>query len=364
MANPEPRIIGAGLVTIDIAQTCDVHFTPAEGPPCYMSGGTVSNILAYLSALSSWPCTLFGGVGDDQLGPVLMDDLKGFGVNTEVMVTRKGVPTRRIVHFIAGADGAGGSHRFRMECYKCDRPFPAFDPPTLAEFAPTIAQHRLSATVLIVDRANELTVDLAKRVAAAKGVVIFEPGYVSRNRPHVNELVSYADILKYSADLRWGNAFFGNVIPKNRPRLKLIVETRSSKGIRLFSVPRQTEIRLTTTPLLRVRDAAGAGDAFMAGFLTGLGIGNLFRLDTVSLEDFERAAQRGQALGAIACCFYGSKGTLYATSVADIEGAIDTVLRSLQLPDGFGRDELPNRPAPPAESDMCPVCRLPLETTT
>jgi len=219
---------------------------------------------------------------------------------------------------------------------------------------------------LIIDRANELTVELARRVAKVGGVVVFEPGYLpSRSaepRPSIVErIMQYVDILKYSEELPYGHKAFRDARPRNAPKLKMIIETRGPRGVRFLRGNK--EIRLTTTPIMKVVDSAGAGDAFMAGFLQGLGIAGLSELECVPNAVIEGALERGQALGGLACLFIGSKGILYSRTDAEIERAVSRTIVRQRPPGHFGRELLCSGIAVPDDvmggAEVCLACRIP-----
>src|SRR5437764_5431721 len=94
------KIIGAGLVTVDIVHLCDAAWRPLDIPPIYTSGGTVCNILSYLAKFG-WDCTIIGGVGTDTLAQVIFEDLNSVQVKTDGLIPHPDILTRRIAQVIA-----------------------------------------------------------------------------------------------------------------------------------------------------------------------------------------------------------------------------------------------------------------------
>ncbi len=138
-------------------------------------------------------------------------------------------------------------------------------------------------TVLIIDRANEFTVALARFIHDRGGVTVFEPGYLSRNADNVEALLQVVDLLKYSEELKFQGQPFKQHPLARSDNLKLVIETRGRAGV--IARRKKTEIRLTTTPILKIVDTVGAGDAFMAGFLTGIAEKGLFELSDLPDSD-------------------------------------------------------------------------------
>jgi sugar/nucleoside kinase (ribokinase family) len=219
-----------------------------------------------------------------------------------------------------------------------------------------------SGTVLVLDRANELTLALARRNREAGGVNVFEPGYLSRGREIVEQLMGLVDLLKYSDELDWNGGQFRESPLARLPNIKLVIETRSRAGVR--AIRGNHEVRLTTTPIMRVVDTAGAGDAFLAGFLTGMEESGLFALDEVSDVTLEDALERGQALGGLACLFVGSKGVLTASNRHSLEAAITATIQTRRPPNEFGSDRAPGGIPVDAGTSIhiCPICRIPKRT--
>jgi len=351
------KVIGAGLVTADIIQACESDFRPIKARrPAYASGGTVCNILCYLATFG-WRCHVIGGVGDDDMAEVVTKDLRSAGIDTTGLVRRAGTSTRRFAHMIATEGGNKGRHEFQDRCFVCHREFGPFQPPRFEQVEGLPCLESLEDSVLVIDRANDLTLKLAELTSAAGGMVVFEPGYISRDSEVVERIFLHVDILKYSEELRWKNKKFAEVMPRARPRLKLVIETRSQKGVRF--IIGNSEYRITTTPITSWVDRAGAGDAFMAGFLTGVGPDLLHKLPSLDADTIEAAIQRGQAFGGLACMFLGSKGLLNAKTVREIEDAVAQTIEMLRAPSDFGEESLfEGIPLRAPKAAACPTCRL------
>lgn len=359
------KVIGAGLVTADITAPCNSDWNVHDAA-AYSSGGTVTNILSHL-AYWGWDCSLLGGVGDDVLGTKVLTDLRTFGVESTGIIARQGVFTRRFGHLIAVSGHRRGSHRFVERCFTCGRLFPPFEPLGVEEVSPSLLDSIDSDTVLLIDRANLLTLELARKVHNAAGIVIFEPGYVSRNRGIVVDILSLADVVKFSAELLWEGVPFSEGYATVPNKARLVIETRGNTGV--VARRESSELRLTTTPLMKIVDTAGAGDAFMAGFLTGLGVERLSRLRSVPDAEIESALERGQAMGALTCLFLGATSMIRETGRADLDKAITSTMATLRTPKGFGLSEISRDWADGSEvlrssldeAVFCRTCLLPLE---
>src|SRR5215217_5788294 len=350
--------VGAGLVTIDIIQEVSSNWLPLEKSIVYSSGGTVCNILCHLGH-AGWDATLVGAIGEDDLGQVLRADLDHLGVNSSALLAG-GTPTRRILHKIVSAGTEIGKHRFELSCSKCKRRFPPVAPPAFPAIEPLVKEVLHERTVLIVDRANELTAALVDQVAGAGGTVIFEPGYLpTRSSQVVWRILDQVDVLKYSSELIWKGQPFSKILNQSQGgHAKVVIETRGQRGVQIRRGNRRKT--LVAQPMLTVRDSAGAGDAFMAGLLLHLGLEKIRNLNDVTDFDLEAAVARGQARGGLACAFLGSKGLLYNHTQEEIETAVTLFSTGLAVPPGFGSEVLIGA-AYSLKADerySCAVCRL------
>src|ERR1039458_2235674 len=253
-------VIGAGLVTVDIIQKVNTGWTPVPGAPAYSSGGTVCNILCHLGH-AGWNTQIIGTVGGDRLGELLLADLTSYGVDCSGLVKDQQVQTRRILHKIVVEGRDLGKHKFELMCSKCRKPFPPVNPPTLDQVAPAIRGGLGKCTVLVVDRANELTASLVDAVCAAGGLTVFEPGYLSGRSPqYVDRILQKIDVLKYSHELYWKGQHFSRVLQHEPPaRARVVIETRGANGVQIVCGNRRK--RLGGRPLAgsRDRDRTGAG---------------------------------------------------------------------------------------------------------
>lgn len=363
------KIIGAGLVAADIVLTCDSSWLPL-GAVEYTSGGTVTNVLTHLG-YQGWDCYLVGGVGSDNLGSLVRTRIQQFNVNTDFLITRQAMSTRRMGHLVAISGPKKGEHRFVERCPKCDGEFPPFRIVTANELInyPTFD----SNTLLFIDRANALTAKLAEDAKNSGSTVIFEPGYLSQDRDIIQQVLNLTDILKYSQNLLFEGRSFSEHAFSSPKDAKLIIETRSENGVVIRSIAHRSRLRLTITPLTYAVDRAGAGDAFMAGFLVGLGDKGIADPGAINERKLEEAIQRGQALGALACLHIGATSLLENLSLKELNDAITLTVRERKIPTELNSEtvqdstiqkwlkihKLTNEKKQFEDDSRCPLCELP-----
>ena len=330
------KIVGSGLVTADIILACDSSWAPLTTAE-YTSGGTVTNLLTHLG-YQGWDCYLVGGVGSDNLGSIVRSCLKRFNVKNNFLIVRQGKPTRRMGYLVAVNGPRKGEHRFIERCPICDSEFLPFDAVTPDE----LIQYPVfdSTTALFIDRANSLTAKLAEDAKKAGSTVIFEPGYLSRDRDIVQRILELTDILKYSQDLYFENMFFSEHEFSSPENARIIIETRAERGVVVKT--RRSRLRLTITPLTYAIDRGGAGDAFMAGFLVGLGDKGIADPGSVDERKLEEAVQKGQALGALACLHIGATSLLNNLSLEELNDAINQTIKERKIPEKLNSETVQN----------------------
>jgi len=333
------KIVGAGLVAADIVLACDSSWVPLAVAE-YTSGGTVTNVLTHLG-YQGWDCYLVGGTGSDNLGSLVRTRLQHFKVNTDFLITRQDMSTRRMGHLVSVTGPKKGEHRFAIRCPKCDGGFPPFNVVSVDELGSYPAFD--SNTLLFIDRANALTVKLAENAKNAGSTVIFEPGYLPQdNRDIIQQVLNLTDILKYSQSLFFETRPFSEHAFSSPKNAKLIIETRSENGVVVRSMTHRSRLRLTITPLTYAVDRAGAGDAFMAGFLVGLGDEGIADVGALNERKLEEAVQRGQALGALACLYIGATSLLDNLSLNELNDAIIRTVNERKIPIELNNESVQN----------------------
>ncbi len=347
------QFIGTGVLTIDIVQLCNAEFEPEQSVAFYAAGGTIANVLAYLSVLNaSAQCLVIGAIGDDDLGSAALTDLSSFGVRCD-FVERLAVSSRRIMHLISRSH----RHLFSTRCTWCQRVFPRFP-----RYSPPSAWNQVNfrpqRAVLLIDRITEFAAKLARELAPAAAVV-FEPTRVANDDDVLRELVRVARIVKFAADIPDRDRLVMAFDQEPHVGWKLLVETHGSDGISIRTQDKQISIRIHGVPSVDVLDEAGAGDACTAGFLTALGA-SLLDTKLPSPHLIDEAARRAQALGAITCAFYGAKGPLYALSAGELRRRVDETLLANRVFDVRPASLPPAMSVPAAVPNACRICRLPL----
>ena len=299
------------------------------------AGGTCGNVLAILSYLG-WKTFPVARLNGDAASEIVRADLKYWGVALDFSAQTPTTATPIIVQTIRRDRQGSPVHRFSLVCPVCGSWFPAFRPitsaaasalvDTLARTAPSDFKPR----VFYFDRVSRGALILAEAFAARGAVVMFEPTSVGDPKLF-SEALSIAHILKYSHERLpylaarqpvWHTQF-------------LEIETRGSEGLRYRSrLSRSQEWRIL--PAVRVPnavDTAGAGDWCTAGLLSRLAVPGVSGLADALPCDLANGLRFGQAAAAIACCYAGARGAMYALSATRFVQAIATLLTAEVEPD-------------------------------
>lgn len=254
---PPLLVIGEALVDVLVAPTGTRRSRP---------GGSAANVALGLGRLGH-PVRLATRIGDDPAGKQIRAHLEDSGVELARGSVTAG-PTSRAVARL-GPDGSA-AYAFDLAW----NPAPeTLDP--AGGVAPVHVHTGSLATALAPG--NSLVIAAAERLRAT-ATLSYDPNLrpallpdPERERPGVERMVALSDVVKASAeDLAWLHPGVDPRAVAARWALTgpaLVVLTLGGDGAAVFW--RHGRYRLPPTPV-DVVDTVGAGDAFMAGLLSGL----------------------------------------------------------------------------------------------
>ena len=236
------------------------------GPTTEMSGGSVANTVAGFANLGG-VAAYIGKVRDDRFGDIFNHDMQSLGVDIRLPQATDGAATARS-HVLITEDGQRTMRTYLGACLELaladiteatvGRPklillegyvWDIADGPALAKKAAQIARQNGTAVALslsdsfCVDRHRESFADYVRNDA----------DIIVANEDEVNALLGTADMDGTLAAL----ADYDN----------LFAITRSEKGSVI--VHGEKQVVQAATPVDKVVDSTGAGDAYSAGFLFG-----------------------------------------------------------------------------------------------
>lgn len=236
------------------------------GPTTEMSGGSVANTVAGFANLGG-VAAYIGKVRDDRFGDIFNQDMESLGVDIRLPQATDGAATARS-HVLITEDGQRTMRTYLGACVELaltditeatvGRPklillegyvWDIADGPALAKKAAQIARQNGTAVALslsdsfCVDRHRESFVDYVRHDA----------DIIVANEDEVNALLGTADMDGTLAAL----ADYDN----------LFAITRSEKGS--IIVHGEKQVVQAATPVDKIVDTTGAGDAYSAGFLFG-----------------------------------------------------------------------------------------------
>lgn len=253
-------------------------------------GGSAANIAAGIARLGG-SAALLTTLSDDAVGRFVFNELGRYGVATDhvrfvdgeartslAVVATSNVDTQSVIYRNGAAD---------FLLLRADVESVAFEP-----FCGLI----VTGTALAVEPSREACFAAAERARAAGAAVIFDVDHRPYSWPSGGEAAKICRRFASASDLIVGNddefavmaeGGDGEALARGlADKAEAVVYKMGARGARTFSGGRAIETRVFPVAPLK---PTGAGDAFMAGFLTGLAVG----------LDLTNSAVRGAAVAAI-----------------------------------------------------------------
>lgn len=240
------------------------------GPATEKSGGSVANTVAGFANLGG-RAAYIGRVNSDQLGEIFVHDMRSLGVDVRIPPASGGSPTARSLVLISG-DGQRTMQTYLGACTELS----VTDITAKTVGAPDIVL--LEGYVWDIAEGPALTakaMQLAKKSGARIALSLSDSFCVERHREQFMAAVKdsvdmvFADENEIIALLQVED--FASVLDALGDFSNLFVLTRSAKGS--VVVHGEETIVQAATPVQKVIDTTGAGDAYTAGFLYGLASG-------------------------------------------------------------------------------------------
>lgn len=307
MSARRPKILGAGLVALDLVVSPDPS-VPVQA----WAGGTCGNVMAILSwhGWDSYPIARMNG---DAASQRVRADLSRWGVHLDLAECAPVSDTPIVVQEIRRSMQGKPTHKFSWACLRCGGWLPSFKPVT--QHAVEQAQSVVPGTsVFFFDRVSRGTLTLASLAADAGALVFFEPSGRGDERLFA-EALELAHVVKYADQRIFDLADAG--LSKNRI---LEVQTLGPAGLRYRTPHRKSRDgwrALKAVAARRTVDSCGAGDWCTAGMIAKMAAGGREALERLTLAEIKNGLVYGQKLAAWNCAFEGARGGMYSSLAAE-----------------------------------------------
>jgi fructokinase len=316
---PKPKVIGTGLVVLDIIINGDIKCNPQ-----LRAGGSCGNVLTILSYLGwkSYPIARFG---EEETARMIIDDMQEWGVETSLITQNNSGSTPIIVEKIKKKRNGEPTHRFFWKCPNCGSFLPRYQP-VLVKDTPSIIKKMPTASVFYFDRVSRSSIELAKESKQRGSLVFFEPCGI-KDKEQFLECLNLSDIVKYSHE-------YGIPAQKilQKVDIPLEIKTLGADGLSFcFRKCVSKEIKwksMQAYPVSQLKDTAGAGDWCSAGIIHLLGKKGAESFETANENDINKALRFGQALAAINCQFEGARGIMYSLAKTDLQTSIGGIMKN------------------------------------
>ena len=236
------------------------------GPATEMSGGSVANTVAGFANLGG-EAAYIGRVNDDQLGEIFVHDMRSLGVDVRLQPAAANAPTARC-HVLISADGQRTMQTYLGACTE----LAVTDVTAETVGAPDVIL--LEGYIWDLEEGPDVAakaIEIARRNGSKVALSLSDSFCVERHRDAFHDAVRdgvdivVADEDEVNALLRTDS--FDDTLKALDDYDNLFAMTRSEKG----SVIRHGDetIVQAATPVEKLVDTTGAGDAYTAGFLYG-----------------------------------------------------------------------------------------------
>jgi sugar/nucleoside kinase (ribokinase family) len=270
LAHVEDRVIeDVGLVPgsmnlIDEQRAHEIY--EMMGPATEVSGGSVANTIAGFANLGG-RAAYIGRVKDDQFGEIFNHDMRSLGVDIRLEPSMTGAPTARS-HIFITSDGQRTMNTYLGACTELG----VAD--VTVETVGTPKAILIEGYVWDIEEGPSLArkaMDIAAQNGTTVALSLSDSFCVERHRASFEQAVrGGVDIVVADEDeinVLMGTEDFEDTLEAIRDYDNLFVMTRSARG----SVIVHGDYRHVheATPVAKVIDTTGAGDAYCAGFLYG-----------------------------------------------------------------------------------------------
>ena len=278
-----PRFAVVGEALVDVV-------VPPGGEPRRSPGGSPMNVAVGLARLDL-DTVLVTEVGDDDAGRLVLDHLRGSGVEVDESSVVAGSPTSTAT---ARLDEHGAaSYDFDLRWTLGPRALP-----------PGATALHVGSLGAAMRPGRDSVVDLVTQAARGGLMVTFDPNARPTITPDaeqawadVREVAAASDVVKLSdEDLEFlqPGARFAEVAERLLGgRTKLVVVTAGGTGA--FAASADGSVEVVSRPV-DVMDTVGAGDSFMAALLAVVVEHGLDRLDGPRLRAYLAAAHQAAAV--------------------------------------------------------------------
>jgi sugar/nucleoside kinase (ribokinase family) len=256
--------VPGSMTLIDLERAREIY--ALMGPATEMSGGSVANTIAGFANLGG-ATAYIGRVKADQLGGIFNHDMRSLGVDIRLKAGDDGLPTARS-HVMITADGQRTMATYLGACTE----LAVADITT--ETLGTPKAVLIEGYVWDLPEGPELTrkaIDIAKQNGTAVALSLSDSFCVERHRDSFEHAIrNGVDIVVADEDEIGAlvqHESFDDMLEALRSYDNLFAITRSEKGSVI--VHGDERVVQAATPVEKVVDTTGAGDAYCAGFLYG-----------------------------------------------------------------------------------------------